>query len=120
MSEVEVFHNAKCGTSRAAIKILEDEGIEPKIFLYLHERLTARKLKAVLKKLKMTAREIVREKEPLFEENFLNQEYSEEEWIQILIKYPVLIERPIIIKGSRAILGRPLEKINTFFKWKKK
>ena len=120
MSEVEVFHNAKCGTSRAAVKILEDEGIKPKIFLYLHEKLTPRKLKAVLKKLNMTAREIIREKEPLFQEKYLNQEFSEEEWIQILIKNPELIERPIIIKGSRAILGRPLEKINKFFKWKKK
>lgn len=119
MAAITIYHNPMCSTSRTAVKILEDEGIETEIFLYLKEKITKRTLKSVLKKLKMNARDIIREKEELFQEKYVDLELSEDEWLNILIQNPVLIERPILIKGRRAIIGRPLEKINKFLRIKK-
>ncbi|MBK7426011.1 MAG: arsenate reductase (glutaredoxin) [Saprospiraceae bacterium] len=115
-NDVKIWHNPRCGTSRLVLNTLIENGIEPRVFLYLKTPPTTKALKRVLNLLKIPAEALVRKKEPLYEESFADAEKSEEEWIEILHKNPQIIERPIVIKGRKAVLARPPEKI---WKWLK-
>lgn len=115
-NDVKIWHNPRCGTSRLVLNTLLENGIEPEVFLYLQTPPSRRELKRILRLLKIPAEALVRKKEALYLESFADVEKSEEEWIEILYNNPQLIERPIVIKGRRAVLARPPEKI---WKWLK-
>tara|TARA_Y100000031_G_scaffold138382_1_gene164238 strand:+ start:493 stop:819 length:327 start_codon:yes stop_codon:yes gene_type:complete len=103
---MKIYYNPKCSKCRIALeRIGEAEKIE-----YLKTPPSEDELKEILKKLNMKAKEIIRKKEPVFEE-FKNKDYSEEEWITILVDNPILIQRPIIVKGNKAVIGRTEEKL---------
>lgn len=118
MSKISIVHNPKCETSRRALKILEEAGIEHEVLLYLQKKLTFKKIESLVKKLGIRPEQLIRKKEDVFQQNFKDKSFADEEWIQILVENPVLIERPIIIKDKRAIIARPLELINKFLKIK--
>lgn len=118
MDKIKVFHNPSCSTSNKAVAILKELEVDFEPILYLEKAPSRTKIKSVLKKLGIPAEQLIRKKEPLFQENFADAEFSEEEWIDILAKFPKLIERPIVIKGRKAIIARPLEKINELIKKK--
>ncbi len=120
MSKIVIYHNARCSKSREALGILEDNNCEIEVREYLKKTPTKKELKDLLAKLGCKAFDLVRKKEPLFVKKFLNKKFSEQEWIQILFEHPVLIERPIIIDGYKAIIGRPPEIIIDLLKRKKK
>lgn len=109
MKKVQILHNPRCGKSREALKILQDEGCDVEIIEYLKQIPTKKELKDILSKLGVKAIEIVRKKEPIFIEKFKNKTFTNEEWIQILLENPILIERPIVIDGYKAVIGRPPE-----------
>ena len=92
------------------------KGAEAEVIEYLKTPPTETELKSILKKLSMKAEEIIRKKEPLFAKKFSHKKYSESEWVKILSKNPILIERPIIVKGKKAVIGRPPENIDQLFK----
>lgn len=96
------------------MNIIQNHGLEPEIVLYLETPPSRQEIKDVLKKLGMKASELVRKEEKLFKETYRNKEVTEEEWIRILADNPKLIQRPIVIKGSKAIIGRPPEKVEVF------
>lgn len=77
----------------------------------LKQHLSVVELKSILKKLGLNVQDIIRKKEPLFLEKFKNKKLSDEKWIEILVKNPVLIERPIVMKGNMAVIGRPPENV---------
>lgn len=108
---MELIHNPRCSKSRQALALLQEKGIEPEIRLYLKDELTKDELKSILKKLNVEASSIIRKGEKDFKENFKGKELSEEEWIDAMIKYPKLIERPILINGDNAKVGRPPEDV---------
>ncbi|MBS2096861.1 arsenate reductase (glutaredoxin) [Carboxylicivirga linearis] len=110
---IQIFHNPRCGKSRAGVKYLEDKGVEFEIFKYLDEPITPDELQEVLRKLGKRPLEIIRTKEDIFKEEFEDKELSDEEWILAMVEYPKLIERPIIINGDKAVLGRPAENIDS-------
>jgi len=112
---MKIYHNPRCSTSRKTLQLIEKQGIEPEISLYLQQVPGKEELKDILKKLGMKAEELVRKKETLFKEKFKGQHYTEEEWIKILVENPKLIERPIVVKGDKAVLGRPPENVKTLF-----
>ena len=114
MSEVTIFHYNRCSKSRAALDILEEENITPQIRIYLEEIPSAEELKTILKKLDIKAVDLVRKSEAVYKENYKGKDFSEEEWIEIMVKHPRLIQRPIIIKEDKAIIGRPPELIKDF------
>ncbi|MES2798878.1 MAG: arsenate reductase (glutaredoxin) [Bacteroidota bacterium] len=118
MEKIQIFHNPSCSTSNKAMLLLKDFDVEIDTILYLKKTPTASKIKALLKKLNLPAEGIVRKKEPIFIENFAGKTYTEDEWIEILVKNPKLIERPIVIKGRKAIIARPVENINELMKKK--
>jgi len=113
---IEVYHNPRCGKSRNCLAFLDNSKQEYKITKYLEETPSAETLKALLEKLQIKAIDLVRQKEKIWIENYKNQEMTDEAVIQAMVLHPILIERPIIIKGNKAIIAREMDKIETFFK----
>lgn len=90
---------------------MEEKGVAFETFKYLDEKITKRELTSIIKKLKIKPMELIRTKEELWKSNYAGKEFTEDELIIIMQKNPVLIERPIIINGKKAVIGRPTEKI---------
>lgn len=109
MKKVQILHNPRCGKSREALKMLQDENCDIEIIEYLKKIPTKKELKHILDKLGLKAIDIVRKKEDVFLKKFKNKTFTNDEWIQILTEYPILIERPIVIDGYKAVIGRPPE-----------
>lgn len=106
-----VYHNTRCTKSREACSILEKKKISYDTIEYLKKPLNEEEIKSLLKKLKIKAEELIRKKESLFQEKFADKKFTESQWIKLMVKHPILIERPIIVKGNTAIIGRPPERI---------
>lgn len=111
MKKVTLYYNPRCSKCREALCVLEEKGIEPEIIEYLKTPPTEKQLNDILKKLGLKAEELLRKKEPLFIEKYKNKKLSNAEWIKVMCKNPVLIERPIAIEGNKAVIGRPAERI---------
>ena len=108
---IKIYHNPRCRKSREGLAIVEASGQDYEIVNYLDAPPTPTELKSILSKLDMTPLELVRKNEGIWKSEFKGQELSEESIIQALCKYPKLIERPIVIKGANAVIGRPAENI---------
>jgi arsenate reductase len=110
MAKAFLFHNPRCSKSRQALNLLEQEKENFEIFTYLEEKLEKDFLKEIIQKLDINPRDLLRTGESAYKENNLkDSNISDEEIINTMIKYPKLIERPIYVKGSKAIVGRPPE-----------
>ena len=113
---MKIYHNPRCRKSRETLEIIRSAGIEPEIIEYLKETPSKNELTDILKMLDMNAEEIVRKKEDVFKEKYKGKKFSDDQWLNILVENPRLIERPIVIKGNRAILGRPPENVKQLLK----
>lgn len=99
-----------------ALRMLKDKGADFEAINYYETSFTATELRRLLKNLKLTARDILRRDEPVARQLGIGkQEFSEEELIALMVKHPDLIQRPIVVRGNRAVLGRPLENIEKLF-----
>ena len=115
METVTIWHNARCSKSRAALEYLQEKGLDLTIVKYLEANLTKEDIKEVLQMLGFGARQLMRTKEELYKELNLDNETNEDKLIEAMVKNPKLIERPIIVKGSDAVIARPLENIDSLF-----
>ena len=111
MSEVIIYHNNRCSKSRSALAILEEQGIPYKVRYYLQDPPSEQELKALLRKAGLKAIDIVRKSEPLYKEQYKDKDLSEAEWLKVLAANPILIERPIVINGDKAVVARPPERV---------
>ena len=112
MTIYKIFHNPRCSKSRQALKLLEDNNCEIEIINYLEIDLDVLLITDTLEKLSLKPRDILRKSEQDYKDNNLKREdLSDNELINYMIKYPKLIERPIVIKEDRALLGRPPENV---------
>ena len=112
MERITIYHNPRCSKSRATLALLEENEVNPEIVYYLDKPPTPAELKALLGKLGMSLREILRSSEPEFEELGLGDEaLSDEIVLDLVCKHPRLIQRPIVVQGERAVLGRPPENV---------
>ena len=112
MSAITIYHNPNCSKSRATLDLIKEKRIEPIIVEYLVDPPTPETIKELINKLGLTAREIMREKEkPYSDNNLSDPAISEDDLLKIMSLNPILIERPIVVKGARAVLGRPPENI---------
>ncbi|MDP1783975.1 MAG: arsenate reductase (glutaredoxin) [Sulfuricurvum sp.] len=109
-----IWHNPKCSKSREALKLLEEKGEEMEVFKYLETAPSREEIEILLKKLGILARELMRTKEDLYKELGLANIEDENKLIDVLVEHPKLIERPILIRGDQAIIGRPVEKVIEF------
>ena len=108
---ITIYHNPKCSKSREALAYLKEQGKEIEIREYLKDTPSKKELQALLKKLNVKATDIIRKGETIYKENYKNKSLSEDEWIDILVEHPILIERPIVIHNQKAAIGRPLENV---------
>lgn len=111
-----IWHNPKCSKSREALALLSDSNANMEVVKYLETAPSRDEIVDLLKKLGIHARELMRTKEELYKELGLEKIQEEEALIDALAKYPKLIERPILIQGNKAIIGRPVEKVIEFLK----
>ncbi|SMP11589.1 ArsC/Spx/MgsR family protein [Chryseobacterium profundimaris] len=111
---VKVLHNGNCSKSNAVLEYLDENGVPFEIINIVEEPLSVQEIKAVLKKLNQSVFHIIRKNEKVYLEKYAGKNLSEEEWIQVLSENPSLIQRPILIKGSVAMLGRPVENVKYF------
>lgn len=108
MSDIRIYHNPRCSKSRETLALLQEQGIEPTVVEYLKETPNATELSELLQKLGMQARQLMRDKEDEYKALGLdNPELSENELIQAMVTHPKLIERPIVVVGNQARIGRP-------------
>jgi arsenate reductase len=110
-SAITIYHNPRCGKSRSALALLEEKGLQPHIIEYLKTPPAKEELRAILRKLGMKPEQIVRKGEDVYKQKFAGKALTDEQWLDALVKNPILIERPIVVKGDRAVIGRPPENV---------
>ncbi len=112
-TNVTIYHNPRCGKSRSALKLIEDAGIEPQVIRYLEEPPSATRLRELLKLLALKPIELIRTKEAVARELGIGKkDYTDAELVKLMVDNPILIERPIVVKGKKAVVARPPEKVN--------
>ena len=108
---ITIYHNPRCSKSRQTLELLNSRGIQAEIRLYLEQHLNADELLDLLTKLDMTADQFVRKSEQYFKDNLRGKALTQDQIIQAMIENPKLIERPIVVVGDKAAIGRPPEAV---------
>jgi len=111
MTDFTIYHNPRCSKSRATLALLEERGVVPEIVLYLETGPDMDELVSLLEKLNMSASELVRTGEEAYKESGLTKQSSEGDVLAAMCAHPKLIERPIVVSGSKAVIGRPPENV---------
>jgi len=114
LKEVTIWHNPRCSKSREAVGILEENGCKTEVIKYLDSKPNRQEIKNILNMLGLSARELMRTKEDIYKELNLKEEQNEERLIEAMATHQKLIERPIIVKDGKAIIGRPTSTIAEF------
>lgn len=112
---MKIYHNPSCSKSRQTLELIKKEGIEPEIVLYKKTPPSIAELKDVITKTGLKPLDVIRKGEKIFKEKYKGTEHTDDEWIEIMVAHPQLIERPIVIKGNKAILGRPPQNVVELF-----
>jgi len=111
-NKITIYHNPRCSKSRKTLEIIKRKKIDPNIILYLESKLSKAEIKDLLLKLRLSIRDILRTGEDEYKKNNLkNKNLSDDELIRFLIKFPKLLQRPIVVKNGKAVVGRPPENI---------
>lgn len=112
---MKIYHNPRCTKSRQTLAIIEDAGKEVEIIKYLEDIPSAKELKELIQLLGIQPVELIRKNEAVWKENYKGKALSDDELIEAMITHPKLIERPIVVSGKKAVLGRPPENVNSLF-----
>lgn len=110
----QVYHNSRCKKSRAGLQYLQEKGKEVEIIEYLKEPLSIVELSTLFAKLDRKPSEMIRKQEAIFKSAFKGKVFTEDEWIRIIAENPKLLQRPIIVRGNKAIWGDPVDNIEEF------
>jgi arsenate reductase len=111
---IQIYHNPRCGKSRNCLLLIKESEKEYEVINYLENGPTFDELAALIQKLDFKPLSLVRQKEKIWIENFKNKEMTNDEIIQAMVTYPILIERPIVVIGNKAIIGRELDSVTAF------
>ena len=106
---MKIYHNPRCSKSRQTLALIQEKGVEPEVVLYLENIPTVNELKDLLSKLDISPMQLIRKGEKDWKENYKGKELSDEQLIEAMVAYPKLIERSIVVKDNKAVLGRPPE-----------
>lgn len=112
---MKIYHNPRCTKSRLTLALIEEAGIQPEIIKYLENVPSKEELLDLLMKLNLKPEDILRKGEVAYKEIIKGKTFGDEELIQIMIENPKLIERPIVVRGNKAIIGRPPENVKDLF-----
>ena len=110
---LKIYHNTRCSKSRCTLDLLKESGQPYEIVEDLKNAPSETELKEILQKLNLRTEQLLRKGEAVYKENFAGKTFSDEEWIKIMVENPVLIERPIVVNGDKAVIGRPPENVLT-------
>lgn len=117
MEKITVYEKPTCTTCRKVIKILEEYGLSFERLNYYIEPLSKKQLKSLIKKMNLKPADVLRKKEKIYKYlNIKDRKYSDDDLIDLMVKYPDLMQRPVIKKGDKVIIARPPEKIKELFK----
>ncbi len=108
---MKIYHNPRCSKSRSTLELIRAQGINPEVIEYLKNPLTEKEIKDLLKKLGMKASELLRKSELLYRVKYESLNLTDKELITLMAEFPTLIERPIVVLGEKAVIGRPPENI---------
>lgn len=114
--QTTIYHNPRCQTSRNVLAILKEKRLNVEIIEYLKTPPTEGELQRLLDLLGMKPETIVRKREALYREQYKNKNLTDSEWLEILANNPILIERPIVVSGTKAVLARPPERVNELWR----
>ena len=109
MSTLTIFHNPKCSKSRETLALLRGRGVEPRIVEYLKTPPTTAELAAIVSRLGIRPEALVRRGEDVYKSQYSGRQLTDAQWIEAMVANPVLIERPIVVAGDKAAIGRPPE-----------
>lgn len=112
---MKIYHNPRCTKSRQTLALIQEAGIQPEIIKYLDEVPSKEELLDILMKLNLKPVDILRKGETAYKEIIKGKNFGDEELIQIMLENPKLIERPIVVRGNKAVLGRPPENVKVLF-----
>jgi len=111
---IQIYHNPRCGKSRTCLAFIDESKQEYEIIQYLTETPNFKELKALLEKLNLQPIQLVRIKEKIWTENYKGKTLTDDEIIQAMVDNPILIERPIVVKDGKAIIGRDMDLVASF------
>ncbi len=109
-----IYHNPRCRKSRETLQLIEESGELVEVIEYLKEVPSKKDLTKIIEYLGIKPAELIRKGEPDFKEHFKGKDLSDEEWIEAMLEYPKLIERPIVVREHEAVIGRPPENVKKF------
>ncbi|MEN8122370.1 MAG: arsenate reductase (glutaredoxin) [Bacteroidota bacterium] len=112
---MKIYHNTRCKKSRAGLQYLQEKTSDFEIIEYLKNELSVAELTDIFKKLGKKPEEMIRKQEQVFKEKFKGKNFSDAEWIKIIAENPKLLNRPIVVKGEKAVWGDPPENIENLF-----
>ncbi len=115
MSNIRIYHNPRCGKSRSACALLAEKGVTPEVVEYLKTPPSKEELRGLLAKLGMKPEALLRKGEDVFKEHYAGKQLDDDGWLDAMVAHPILIERPIIVRGDKAVVGRPPERVNELF-----
>lgn len=110
---IKIYHNKLCSKSCAVLDLLKSKDVDLSIQEYLQDVPSKDELLELVTLLQLKPLELIRRNESIFQEKFKNLVLSDEEWISVMLEYPILIERPIVLKDGKAVIGRPIDKVIT-------
>ena len=108
---ITIYHNPRCGKSRECLQLLELQNKPLTVVKYLNEPLTKEELTSLIKKLNIKPLELVRQKEQVWKDNYKDKKLTDVQVINAMAQHPILIERPIVVNGDRAVIARPAERV---------
>jgi|TARA_B110000003_G_C16613750_1_gene520490 arsenate reductase len=112
----QIFHNPRCKKSREALDFLEIKSVEHEVILYLKNNLSKEQIKNLVNQLKIHPKNLIRIQEKVWKENFKNKVLSVDQYYEILINHPILLERPIVTFSNTGIIAKPIDKLANFIK----
>ncbi len=110
---MKIYHNPRCRKSRETLEIINQSGKEVEIIEYLNDTPSENELKEIISLLGISPEQLLRKNEAIFKENFKGKTLTDDQWIKVMVENPKLIERPIVIDGKKAVLGRPPENVKS-------
>jgi arsenate reductase len=111
MEKITIYHNPICSKSRCALDYLKEKNLDFALVEYLKKPPSKEELKSIISTLGIPAEELIRKGEAIFKEHFKGKTLTDDEWIEAMLSYPKLIERPIVVIGNKAVVARPTERI---------
>ena len=112
---MKIYHNPRCSKSRQTLSVIQERGEEVEIVEYLKDPPSTHELREVLNKLGMKPEQIIRKGEAIYKEKYKGNSFTDDQWIEIMTSNPILIERPIVVNGNKAVMGRPPENVKHLF-----